>query len=72
MNTGLDDIILCGIPNAPNALAPMYQGETAAVRIASEIFDDDFQSFRSKIFKELDKDLETYEKERNYDIVECM
>ena len=48
-------IMLCGV------IDPTYfNGTTKAERIATEIFDDDFQSCMDKTVKELDEDLKSY------------
>ena len=53
--TVLEAMIACGIDN--NAL---FDGETQAARIASDIFDDTFTTCMDKSFKELDADFKTY------------
>ena len=50
--TVLDAMIACGCDNTV-----MWNGETAATRIASNVFDDDFSSCMDKSFNDLDQDL---------------
>ena len=54
-NTVLDAIILCGVDNAVR-----FNGSTAAERIATEIFDDDFASCMDKSVNDLESDLKAY------------
>ena len=51
----LDAMIACGCDNAV-----MWNGETAATRIASNVFDDDFSSCMDNSFDDLDQDLKSY------------
>ena len=51
----LDAMIACGCDNAV-----MWNGETAATRIASNVFDDDFSSCMDNSFDDLDQDLNSY------------
>ena len=53
--TVLDAIIACGVDNAIQ-----HNGNTAAERIATDIFNDDFQTCMDKDLKELDDDLKSY------------
>ena len=53
--TVLDAIVACGVDNAAR-----FDGNTAAQRIATDIFDDDFQTCMDKDRKELDEDLRSY------------
>lgn len=46
---------LCGVDNAV-----LFQGQTAAQRIAGDVFHDDFDSCMDKTFTELDEDFKTY------------
>ena len=54
-NTVLDAIIACGVDNAI-----MFNGDTAAQRIAEEVFDNDFQSCIDKEISEIEDDFKTY------------
>ena len=51
----VDAMILCGIDN--NAL---FQGNTAAARIAADLFNDAHSTCRDKTFEEINSDLKTY------------
>ena len=53
--TVLDAIVACGVDNAT-----MFNGNTAAERVATDIFDDDFSTCMDKDLKELDDDLKSY------------
>ena len=55
IQTVLDAMILCGVDNVA-----MFMGETQAQRIASEIFDDSFESCMDISFKDLDERFKTY------------
>ena len=55
IQTVLDAMILCGVDNVA-----MFMGETQAQRIASEIFDDSFESCMDISFKDLDEHFKTY------------
>ena len=55
MITVLDSIIACGVNNVQ-----LFNGQTKAQRIASEIFDNDFESCRFKSNDELKEDLKAY------------
>ena len=54
-NTVLDAIVACGVNNAI-----MFNGDTAAQRIADEIFDNDFFSCIDKDIDEVEEDFKTY------------
>ena len=54
-HTVLDAIVLCGVNHQI-----MFNRATAAERISTEIFDDDFSSCMDKSMKELDADLAMY------------
>ena len=53
--TVLDAIIACGVDN--NAL---FDGHTAAQRIATDLFDDSYVSTMDKTWEELDTDFKSY------------
>ena len=53
--TVLDGIILCGIPDANP-----FGGQTQAVRIATELFNDSFTAVKNKTFSDLDEDLKGF------------
>ena len=53
--TVLDAIAACGVDNAI-----LFNGNTAAQRVATDIFDDDFETCMDKDLKELDEDLKSY------------
>ena len=53
--TVLDGIVLCGVNNVIQ-----FNGDTAAARIAGEIFDGSFETCLDITFKELDNDFKTY------------
>ena len=55
VNTVLDAVIACGVDN--NAL---FDGDTAAERIATDLFDDDYVSAMDKTWEELDTDFKSY------------
>ena len=55
-NTVRDAIAACGVLNA----APLFGGRTQAQRIASDVFDDDFESCRYKSNDEIKEDLKAY------------
>ena len=48
-------MITCGVDDSL-----LFNGSSAATRIATECFDDDFSSCLDKTMKELDDDLSTY------------
>jgi len=50
-----DAMVACGVDDAA-----LFQGQTAAQRIATDIFDDNFDSCMDKTFTELDSDFKTY------------
>ena len=54
-NTVLDSLIACGINNVQ-----LFDGQTQAQRVATEVFDDDFESCRLKTSEEIKEDLKTY------------
>ena len=54
-NTVLDSVITCGVNNVA-----LFGGLTQAQRIASEIFDNDFESCRFKTNEEVKEDLKAY------------
>ena len=51
----LDAIILCGVDN--NAV---FDGDTDAERISTDLFDDSFVSVMDKTWEELDSDFKSY------------
>ena len=53
--TVLDAMIACEVDNVT-----LYNGDTQAARIASDIFDDDFQTCIDKSSTELDNDFKDY------------
>ena len=53
--TVFDAIVACGVDNATR-----FNGNTAAERIATDIFDDDFSTCMDKELKELEEDLKSY------------
>ena len=53
--TVYDAMVLCGIDDAAR-----YHGDTACVRIATEMFDDDFNSCMDKTMTEVDSDLKAW------------
>ena len=55
LNTVYNAMILCGVDDNAN-----FNGETAAQRIAAEVFDDDFASCMDKTLPELDDDFKSY------------
>ena len=50
-----NDMFDCGI-----AYDVLFDGDTKSIRIATEIFDDNFMSCRDKTYVELDDDLKSY------------
>ena len=55
INTVLDAIIACGVDN--NAL---FDGDTAAQRIASNLFVNSYETVMDKMWEELDTDFKSY------------
>ena len=55
VNTVLDAIIACGVDNAI-----FFNGNTAAQRIAEELFDNDFHACIDKDTSEMEEDFKTY------------
>ena len=53
--TVFDAMVACGVDNAI-----VFNGNTAAVRIAEEVFDDDFMSCIDKDISEIEEDFKTY------------
>ena len=49
-------LVLCGVNDAP----PLWEQMTDAQRIASDLFDDDFNTCMDKTFSDLDEDWKTY------------
>ena len=54
-HTVYDAMVLCGIDDAAR-----YHGDTACVRIVTEMFDDDFNSCMDKTMTEVDSDLKAW------------
>ena len=50
-----NSLIACGVDDVT-----LYDGETAAARLANDIFDDDFSACMDKTFEDLDDDLKAY------------
>ena len=48
-------LIACSVDNVA-----IYEGETAAARLANDIFDDDFNACMDKTFEDLDDNLKAY------------
>lgn len=55
VQTVLDGLVLCGIPNANN-----FNGQTQAARVATDLFANDFVAVKNKTFKELDDDMSAF------------
>ena len=55
LQTVLNAIIACGVDHVA-----LWNGSTAAERIASDVFDDDFYSCMDKSFEDLDDDMKSY------------
>jgi hypothetical protein len=53
--TVYDAMVACGVNDADN-----FDGETPAVRIATDLFGDDFATCMDKSFTELDSEFKTY------------
>jgi hypothetical protein len=57
--TVLDAMVICGLDKTQLA-ASCWEGRTKAERMASDVFDDTFNSCMDKTFHELDEDFKTY------------
>ena len=55
LQTVRSSLVLCSVSDVVD-----WNDQTHAQCIASDLFDDDFQSFMDKTFSELDKDWKTY------------
>jgi hypothetical protein len=55
VHTVLDALIACGVDNVT-----LFQNETAAQRLADDVFDDQFSTCQDLTFKELDDHFKTY------------
>ena len=55
LQTVRSSLVLCGVSDVVD-----WNDQTHAQRIASDLFDDDFQSFMDKTFSALDEDWKTY------------
>ena len=53
--TVIDAMIQCGVDNVV-----LFNGSTQAIRIGTEVIDNDFQSCMDKTFDEIDEDFKTY------------
>ena len=55
VQTVFDAMVACGVDNAI-----AFNGDTAAVRIVEEVFDNDFMSYIDKDISEIEEDFKRY------------